>query len=248
MRTGHLLVAACLAVAGMSALIAQTVDGLDLEAVKRRVAEQATDATALAEQVKSRGDAFRADAEETAKAGQKALQRVAKTELPKGRTVAIDFDELVAGAAHNAAVPRGEAPQLIVFASLSMPPASLKPLIADTARAGGVVVFRGFPGNSAKAFTTALARSIGDDRALANIGIDPRLFRAFAIEAVPAFVVVSSDFDLCAGLNCRSAVPPHDRVTGNVTLDYALSTFADGQGPGARVAAVGLARMRKSAP
>ena len=53
-----------------------------------------------------------------------------------------------------------EAPQLIAFASLSMPPKALRQLIEDTARAGGVVVFRGFPNNSMKEFSQALGKIV----------------------------------------------------------------------------------------
>ncbi len=120
--------------------------------------------------------------------------------------------------------------------------------IADTARAGGVVVFRGFPNNSMKLFTQAIARVVERQDEYDNIGIDPRLFRAFEVRAVPTYVVVSSDFDLCAGFSCRTAVPPFDRIIGNVTVDYALSTFAEGGGPGAAVARVGLANLRKTRP
>src|SRR3546814_6701736 len=70
-------------------------------------------------------------------------------------------------------------PQLIAFASLSMPPKALRQLIQDTARAGGVVVFRGFPNNSLKAFSQALGKIVERQDDFANIGIDPRLFRTF---------------------------------------------------------------------
>jgi conjugal transfer pilus assembly protein TrbC len=43
------------------------------------------------------------------------------------------------------------------------------------------------------------ARSSTGQDDFANIGIDPRLFRAFDVQAVPTYVAVSSDFDLCAG-------------------------------------------------
>ena len=141
----------------------------------------------------------------------------------------------------------GEAPQFIVFASLSMPPQSLKKLIADTARAGGVVVFRGFPNNSMKEFAGRLGKIVDRQDDFANVGIDPRLFRAFDVQAVPTYVAVSSDFDLCAGFSCQSKVPPYDRLVGNVSVEYALEQFVDGNGPGARIAAVGLSNMRKAA-
>ncbi len=82
----------------------------------------------------------------------------------------------------------------------------------------------------------------------ASIGVDPRLFRAFQVQAVPTYVSVSSDFDLCAGFSCTTKVPPYDRMIGNVTVEYALSTFAEGNGPGARVAAVALSNMKRTNP
>ena len=119
-------------------------------------------------------------------------------------------------------------------------------MIDDVGRAGGVVVFRGLPQNSAKALTAALSKIARQGEALDGVGIDPRLFRAFAVEAVPAYVVTTSDFDLCDGFDCTTQVPPHDRMTGNVTAAHALETFAGGGGPGARMAAQYLKRFEGS--
>lgn len=233
-------------IASISAVIAQNVEDLDLQAIKKRSAEQQAEAEAFVNQVKDRGDAFRQEASGVRDAGTDNMRSVAARDLPKGPQGAIDFDEIVQGAATNANARGGEAPQFIAFASLSMPPASLRRMIEDTARAGGVVVFRGFPNNSMKEFSSRLAKIVEHKDAFANIGIDPRLFRAFDVQAVPTYVVVSSDFDVCAGFNCRTPVPPFDRMSGNVTVDYALTSFVDGNGPGARVAAVGLSNMRKA--
>ena len=85
----------------------------------------------------------------------------------------------------------------------------------------------------------------GDDH---GVGIDPRLFRAFQVSEVPAYVVTASDFDLCSGFDCTSAVPPYDRMNGNVTAEYALRTIAEGDGHGARIAAQHLARLQGDQP
>ena len=237
-----------LAVASVTALLAQTVDGLDLEAVRKRSADMQDDAAAFAEQVKDRGAAFRDEAVSVEAGGTSNMERAATEGLPKGSPGPIDFDEIVAGAAANIGIGSGEAPQLIAFASLSMPPKALRALIEDTARAGGIVVFRGFPNNSMRDFTARIAKIVARDDDFANIGIDPRLFRAFDVTAVPTYVAVSSDFDLCAGFACRTRVPAHDRMVGNVTVDYALTNFAQSGGPGARIAAVGLKRLHRPAP
>src|SRR3546814_17360276 len=89
-----------------------------------------------------------------------------------------------------------------------MPPEALKALVRDMGRAGGVTVLRGFPAwDSAKFKATLAAIWQGDDAPQAP-GIDPRLFRAFGIEAAPSFVMVGSDFAPCDGFFCRHAPPP----------------------------------------
>lgn len=231
--------------AGGAALLAQTTDELDVQAIKARAEAMAADTEAFVTHVRDRGDALREEATSAADGGMANMRRLSPADLPKGPDGTVNFDELVAGAVGNLDAPRGQAPQFIAFASLSMPEDSLKRMIADVSRAGGVVVFRGFPDNSMKAFTSAIARLVEDEADYASIGIDPRLFRAFEVRAVPTYVAVSSDFDLCEGFRCKTSVPPNDRLTGNVTAEYALSSFADGGGPGARVAAVALGNLRK---
>lgn len=236
-----------LGTAGISALLAQTVDGIDIQAIKRRAAGLEADAAAFVDHIKDRGDAFREDALAVQDGGTDNMRGVAASDLPTGPNGAIDFDAIVSGAATNLNGKAGEAPQFIAFASLSMPPASLKQMVRDTAKAGGIVVFRGFPQNSMKAFSTELAKVV-DDKDFASIGIDPRLFRAFDVQAVPTYVAVSSDFDPCSGFRCTTAVPPYDRMTGNVTVRYALERFVEGNGPGARIAAVALGSLEHGRP
>lgn len=246
MRRTTIVVAALAGFVGIQA-IAQTVDGLDLEAIKRRAAAMQGDADTFAEHVRNRGDAFREDAVAVQAKATGNLVNLAKADLPTNGEGAFDFDEIIKGASQNVATSRGDAPQFIAFASLSMPVPALRQLIADTSKAGGVVVFRGFPNNSMKVFSAMLSKVVNDKDQLANVGIDPRLFRAFDVQAVPTYVAVSSDFDLCSGLSCKSQVPAHDRMTGNVSVRYVLDTFVAARGPGAGVSAVALRNMAKGA-
>lgn len=249
MRILLLSIAALGTCAGLSALLAQTVEGLDLQAIKARSAAMEADAQAFAEHVKDRGDQFREEAAQVREGGMSNLARIATADLPKGPNGAVDFDEIVQGANANAnGALKGEAPQFIVFASLSIPPQSLRALIADTARAGGVVVFRGFPNNAMRQFARELGKIIQKQDDFANVGVDPRLFRAFNVTAVPTYVAVASDFDLCAGFHCETKLPPHDRMTGNVAVQYALETFQSARGPGAAVASVALTNMARNRP
>jgi conjugal transfer pilus assembly protein TrbC len=66
-------------------------------------------------------------------------EAAARAKAPTGDPV--DLDALVADAGRSMAPSPQSAPMLIAFASLSMPPESLKRMIADVSKAGGMVVF-----------------------------------------------------------------------------------------------------------
>jgi conjugal transfer pilus assembly protein TrbC len=237
-----------------AAASAQEADpGLDIERIRARSAEATTEAETLAAQALKRAEALADDARAVATDGMENGRRYADEaarNLPakSDPDEAFDFDQLVADTSEMTGEAFGERPRLIAFASTSMPKTALHGLIADVSRAGGVVVFRGFPGGSAAGFTQVLGELARDSDALANVGIDPRLFRAFKIEAVPTFVVATSDFELCDGFDCTSQVPPHDRMAGNVSAAHVLETFAGGNGPGALIAAQHLKRLEGGQP
>jgi conjugal transfer pilus assembly protein TrbC len=247
----HLAVIAWLAsAAAFAGAAAQTANSdLDLEAIRARAASQAGEADALAASARARAEMLTDEAKASAASaethGKRYVSEAAKAKRP-GPDSTFDFDKMLANAGAMTSESMGQAPRFIAFASTSMPPAALRAMIDDVARAGGVVVFRGLPQNSAKALTAALSKVAKPGEQLDGVGIDPRLFRAFGIEAVPAYVVTSSDFDLCDGFDCVGSLPPHDRMIGNVTAGYALETFARGGGPGALLAAQHLARLERA--
>lgn len=246
--------AAFLALAGISAGLAQTaaqsvtqtVDGLDLDAIKARGSAEAREAQDFVDALAGREVPHAREAEELRNEAMAAMRGIDPASLPRGPDGPVDFDAILEGAAANASAPMGEGPLFVVFASLSMPEASLSRLIADTSAAGGVVVFRGFPRGSTRAFAQGLKRVVTDERQEAHIAIDPRLFRAFSVHAAPTFVVASRAYELCDGFDCTSAVPDHDRMSGNVSVDYALERISEARGPGAGVARVALANLRKA--
>ena len=221
---------------------------LDLAQVRARASEHAQDAEALATSVRTRADTLAEDARTTQQAALDNRAAYAKEAQATADAGPLDLDGMIRSAADAEVAAMGEAPRFIAFASLSMPEPSLKALVRDVTRAGGVTVLRGFPQGDSAAFKKRLAAIWRDGSEAGALGIDPRLFRAFDVQAVPTYVSVSSDFDLCAGFSCQTKLPPYDRLVGNVSVEYALEQFADGNGPGARVAAVGLANMRKAHP
>jgi conjugal transfer pilus assembly protein TrbC len=243
-------IAMCSGLGAIAGAAAQSTDpGLDLEAIRARAKESSAEANALAASARERAERLTKEATNSAASAQTHGQRYARDAHSSAKpdpAASFDFDAMVADSGRMTIDGMGEAPRFIAFASTSMPPASLRQMFDDVSRAGGVVVLRGLPNNSAKALTAALARVAREGEQLDNVGIDPRLFRAFNVTAVPAYVVTTSDFDLCDGFDCRTDVPPHDRMTGNVTVEHVLGTFAGGGGPGARIAAQHLARLEMS--
>ncbi len=244
--------ALCIGTAAVAGLAAQSGETeLDLAAIRARAAEAEADATALSATARVRAEQLHDSAKETAQTGKTNGKRYASAvQPPAGPPLdqAFDFDRLVADTASFDEARMGAAPRFIAFASVSMPAPALKQMIGDVSQAGGVVVFRGFPQGSAKALAAALLKVSGNNGLPENVGIDPRLFRAFGVDTVPAYVVTASDFDLCDGFDCTSNVPPHDRMTGNVSAEYALSTFAAGGGPGGPLAQLHLDALRKAKP
>ena len=173
----HLLVIASITGASaMAGAAAQTSEPeLDLEAIRARAKVEASEADALAASARARAEAVLSQANDSAAEaqahGKRYTEQAASSARP-GSDDVFDFDKMVADAGTMASDGLGEAPRFIAFASLSMPPAALRAMADDVAKAGGVVVLRGLPGGSAKTLTAALAKIADDGGALDAVGID----------------------------------------------------------------------------
>jgi conjugal transfer pilus assembly protein TrbC len=224
-----------------------TVDGLDLEAIEKRAS---ANAGALSDFVKgvldrqARANAADHEANQAVVDNAQARLRAAAVAARPGRTPAgqVDFDELVSGAGGLGGHSFAQSPMFIAFASLSMPPDALQRMITDVTKAGGMVVFRGFSPDGGHAFMTGLSKVIPQGLS-PHVSIDPRLFRAYQVEAVPTYIAASSSFTLCSGDGCDNEPTPYDRIAGNVTAGYALEAFVQGNGPGAGVAKLALKNL-----
>lgn len=255
MRKSLLLIGSLVALGGVGSVLAQTtVDGLDLEAINKAAQVHVRNLGQFVDEVlghQAKANADQADELEDlvviSRAKMHAVAAAKAKANPNGD--AVDLDALVADAGRSMVPSAQSAPQstpmLIAFASLSMPPESLKQMIADVSKAGGMVVFRGFSPGGPKPFMNALHEAIGDTTG-AHVSIDPRLFRAYGVETVPTYVAASSSFDLCSGEDCASRPTPYDRIAGNVTTHFALETIAQGHGPGAPVARQALANLERA--
>ena len=133
--------------------------------------------------------------------------------------------------------------EILIFTSLSAPAASWRQWARDAARTGAQLVLRGVGEGGLR----ATARAVGErlDGHDAGVAIDPRLFRLFGIERVPAVVVVPGGVPPCRNRGCSGdAPPPFDLVTGNIGLAAALEAVADEGDAGRPVAQALLERLR----
>ena len=159
-----------------------------------------------------------------------------------------------AGGIIGGAGGRAGTAEVLIFMSLSVPPESWRQWAREAARAGAAeragppLVLRGVGAGGLPETARRIGELLGG--AKAGVAIDPRLFRLFGIERVPAVVVVPgggpgrSPVPPCRSRGCaEDPAPPHDLVTGNVGLAAALEAIA-AEGAVARdVARVHLERL-----
>lgn len=112
--------------------------------------------------------------------------------------------------------------ELIVFVSFSMPEESLKRLAAQTERAGGVLVLRGFKDGSLKA-TTRAVQELG--LAGTSFQINPPAFAKYKVQTVPTVVLTKPEAATqIDGEGCALA-DTYSSVAGDTSLDFALEAI-----------------------
>ena len=147
-----------------------------------------------------------------------------------------------AGGIVNGGAGRSGTTEILIFTSLSVPAASWRQWAHDAARADAPLVLRGVSGDGLRATVRRIGDRLGG--AEAGVAIDPRLFRLFGVERVPAVVVVPGGVPPCRSRGCAGdPAPPHDRVSGNIGLAAALEAVADEGAVGRDVARRHLGRL-----
>ena len=115
--------------------------------------------------------------------------------------------------------------QVLIFMSLSVPKPSWRQWAAEAARAGVPLVVRGPSPEGLRATIEEIGDRLGGEEA--GVAIDPRLFRLFDIDRVPAVVVLPLGVPPCRTRGCADdEPPPFDRITGNIGLVAALTAIA----------------------
>ena len=147
-----------------------------------------------------------------------------------------------AGSLAGNAAGRGGTAEVIIFTSLSVPAASWRQWARDAARSGAPLVLRGVAEGGLRATVKRIGSRLAG--AEAGVAIDPRLFRLFGVERVPAVVVVPGGVPPCRSRGCSDdPAPPHDRVSGNIGLVAALEAVAAEGDAGREVARAHLERL-----
>jgi len=135
---------------------------------------------------------------------------------------------------------------LIVFVSFSMPESSLNRLAVETAKAGGVLVLRGFVNDSLKQTIVASERmtNLG-----AQIQINPELFKTFDVQRVPTFIISKNGSNSGA---CSSKVESqcinHLKLEGDASLKQVLYRMANEKSSIASIAEEKLNRLEGLLP
>lgn len=116
---------------------------------------------------------------------------------------------------------------LLIFISFSLPDPVLRALVDQAARTGAVLVMRGLHDNSIKHSLPRVRALLGSRKVAWQI--DPRLFRAFAVRAVPSFAL-TEPHALAASCTREACERPARwaSVAGNVSLHAALDRIAHG--------------------
>jgi conjugal transfer pilus assembly protein TrbC len=182
----------------------------DLDAMRRRTDEAVRQAEAKA-QAQRNAPRFNVDA--------------IPTPLPSAGAVPSNTDLELLARDMMAKVSLPQGPQLIAFATLSMPKPSLDRLIDDAARHGVTVLIRGMVEGSIPK-TAERVQKLMEKRQVAW-NIDPEAFKRYGIANVPAYVFIRAGAEAsttCGDMQCF-ANSDFMKLSGDVPLSYALDQF-----------------------
>jgi conjugal transfer pilus assembly protein TrbC len=130
--------------------------------------------------------------------------------------------------------------KIIFFISFSMPEESLKEWISESKKLNVPIVIRGLVDNSFKETIRRISSLIKNNRG--GIQIDPKAFKRFKIDKVPAVVVAKSN-------SCtpnQTCLEEFDVVYGDVTPEYALGKISDQNDKVSAIATALLQRVREN--
>jgi len=136
-------------------------------------------------------------------------------------------------------------PEVMIFVSLSMPPAALERIGKQAKKAGAVVFFRGLKYSlmDPKGWAKSIKALEPISATGADVQIHPELFTRFNVTAVPTVVVSSNSKEGCQDDACASFAAS---VAGDVSLDYALAQLEDRKDAVGEIARMTNQKLRNS--
>lgn len=145
----------------------------------------------------------------------------------------------------NKLAVNSDKPEVMIFVSLSMPPAALERIGKQAQKAGAVVFFRGLKYSlmDPKGWTKSIKALEPISATGADVQIHPELFTRFNVTAVPTVVVSSNPKEGCQDDACASFSAS---VTGDVSLDYALAQLEDRKDAVGEIARMTNQKLRNS--
>lgn len=142
----------------------------------------------------------------------------------------VDIGQIAARYSQNRQKPEDE--NLMIFVTLGMPDKALLNLARQAARTRAVLVLRGVDGGLAKGnWPRAMDALKPIAETGASIIIHPDLFRAYKVVQAPTFVLTTDrQGDACLS-DQRKECSQSLRATGDVSLDYVLERWSEGNSP-----------------
>lgn len=188
------------------------------------------------EQIRQKNDAKLDDAEKAARKG--FLPKVPNVKMPAS---GIDIGQIANRYQEKQIASRNE--NLLIFVSLSMPKEALIRLSRQAQSTNAVLVMRGLEGGLSKgSWANAMASLKPITETGASVIIHPEYFKQYGVKQVPTFVLVSDETAIDSCDNTKSC-DAKLQSSGDVSLDYVLTRWADGSGPLAKVAKNKLAML-----
>lgn len=126
----------------------------------------------------------------------------------------------------SSVVDKSKQAQILVFASSSMPTASLQQWFAQAQLMGAVIVLRGFFHQSLQETRTWLKLFLSQQKDQPfGIEINPVAFEAYGIKQVPAVLVTEKVVQCVSNDDCQ--IPAFDVIYGNMALAQALKIISE---------------------
>lgn len=136
--------------------------------------------------------------------------------------IAKEMESKTSVQSHNVNMDSFKSGSLVVFVSMSMPEPSLKRIAREAAKVGGVLMLRGFVNDS-------LMQTVSATKELANLGVEiqinPDLFRAYEVNAVPTFVLAVNP-ESQAGCAGKTMCQNHIKLEGDASLTSVLEKMS----------------------